>query len=216
MSDTGIGIPEEYQDLIFDRFRQVPIDRNIQRRGSGLGLSITKAYVELLGGWIGFNSAPGAGTTFHFTIKDFNDSQASVEETNQPGSRLDKTDRHQHKNSNFNILVVEDDDVNYRLLQRLLDNWGFAHERAINGQEAVQMRINQRFQLILMHIALPKMSGIEAFKQIRTHRGDVPVIAQTAHELQEEVDKFEAAGFNSYITKPINHKELIRKIRSNM
>lgn len=216
VSDTGIGIPEEYQDLVFDRFRQVPIDRNIQRRGSGLGLSITKAYVELLGGWIGLSSVPGEGSTFHFTIKDFNFTQAPVRESIDSRSDVRPSDKAHHKNSNFKILVVEDDDVNYRLLQRLLENWGFDHERAINGQEAAQMGVQARFQLILMDIALPKMSGIDALEQIRRHRRDVPIIAQTAHALQEEIDKFAAAGFDDYITKPIDHRELLRKIRCNM
>jgi len=216
VSDTGIGIPEEYQDLVFDRFRQVPIDRNIQRRGSGLGLSITKAYVELLGGWIGLSSVPGEGSTFHFTIKDFNFTQAPVQESIDSRSDVKASGEAHHKTSNFKILVVEDDDVNYRLLQRLLENWGFDHERAINGQQAAQMGVHERFQLILMDIALPKMSGIDALKQIRKHRRDVPIIAQTAHALQEEIDNFAAAGFDGYVTKPIDHRELLRKIRCNM
>ena len=216
VTDTGIGIPEEYQDLVFERFRQVPGDRNIQQRGSGLGLAITKAYVELLGGWIGLKSSPGKGSTFHFTIRDFSKDTVAPLKPEKIESSKDPQTNDPTNQDHFKILIVEDDDVNYSLLHRLLTQWGFQHERAIHGLEAVEKGVRQDIRMILMDISLPKMNGIEALRRIRTQRKDIPIFAQTAHALREEIDKFEEEEFDEYLIKPINHRELLRKIRAHM
>ena len=217
VKDTGIGIPEEFQHLVFERFRQVPNDRNISIGGSGLGLSISKAYVEILEGWIGLKSTPGIGTTFHFTIRDF----AHQEEAKQDAPALQQTDTapspstHQHgRNGSFEVLVVEDNDVNYLLLSKLLTNWGYGHIRAVTGTEAIKLALDDNIRLILMDIRIPGINGVEAVTEIRKKRCNLPVIAQTAHALQEEIEDFYRAGFDAYITKPIDHSTLLRTIQS--
>jgi len=216
VTDTGIGIPEEYQHLVFERFRQIPNDRNITAGGSGLGLSICKAYVELLGGWIGFNSSPGEGTTFHFTIKHF------------PLRKPEQNTGKVHSNGasaiipmisgseKFKILVVEDNDVNFKLMSHLLSGWGFEHERAVTGQEAIDACRKNGFHLVLMDIHLPQMSGTEAMKHIKAIHPTLPVVAQTAHVLPEEIEAIYQAGFHAYLPKPIHHSTLLRTIHNLM
>ena len=213
--DTGIGIVPKYHSIIFERFRQVPEHAHSPRRGSGLGLSICKAYVELLGGRIQLHSTPGKGSTFSFTIKDF-PARTERESLAKPAPFAPSipdaaTRRSSHAKR---ILIVEDDDVNYLLISRLLDSWGYRHLRATNGRDAVTLATDESVDLVLMDLQLPLQSGLDATRQILGLRSQVPIIAQTAHALSEEQSALSQQGFQAYITKPIDHFQLRSAIES--
>lgn len=202
VKDTGIGIESDIHESIFKRFQQA--DDSISRRygGSGLGLSISKGYVELLNGKIWVESELGKGATFFFTIpyvfvKEEENAKFVVKEP---------------KNSHYTILVAEDEEVNFLFIEELLKNKDFILVHATNGEEAVEVcRINQDIDLILMDIKMPKLDGYSAAKIIKELNPDIPIIAQTAYALNTEVDKYKDA-FDEYITKPIKSSILIEII----
>ena len=198
--DSGIGIKEEVHARIFKHFVQEDDSSHRSYEGSGLGLSIVEGLVVLLGGTIRFESEKGNGSTFLFTIP-------------LPGKEpQEKTSAEQGilpvVNQRPLLLIVEDDDSSYRLLERLLRS---SHTilRAENGPKAVELcRMTPTIQLILMDVKLPGMNGYEATKEIRFTNKKVIVIAQTAHGLSGEKEKAMEAGCNDYISKPINISEL--------
>lgn len=208
VKDTGIGIPLDRQQAIFDRFVQADIEDKKVYEGAGLGLSIVKAYVEMLGGriWLQSNNR---GTTFYFTIPYENNickAKKPVAPTKKPNIKI--------ASKELTILIVEDEDVSYNYLEILLRRLNnLKLMRARNGQEAVEIaKNNPQINLILMDIKMPVMGGYEATRQIRAFNKKVVIIAQTAFALEGDWEKIEQAGCNDYITKPINMDELIDKI----
>jgi signal transduction histidine kinase/CheY-like chemotaxis protein len=202
VEDTGLGISEKNMEIIFDRFRRVEDDFSIKLSGLGLGLSITKAYVELLGGQIHVVSAIGEGSRFSFTIPlqyEENKTEIAVPITSsEPIVAEEKT-----------ILVAEDNDFNFILLDKLLKLKNFNTIRAVNGKEAVDIcSSNPNIDLIFMDIKMPVMDGFEAFRIIRTFNTDLPIVANTAYSSAEDKEKVTSAGFTAYVSKPINKKEL--------
>lgn len=203
VKDSGIGIPKDRQEAIFERFIQADIEDRMAYQGTGLGLAITKAYVEMLGGMIWVESEEGRGSTFYFTLP-YNHI-ADVETIEKPFPSAD--------NSNFarklKILIAEDDDVSEMLIGRYIKTFSKEILKARTGLEAVNVcRINPDLDLILMDVRMPAMSGYEATKQIREFNKEVVIIAQTAYGLQGDRQKSYEAGCNDYITKPINKAEL--------
>ncbi|MBN2695342.1 response regulator [bacterium] len=200
IKDTGIGISKEKQKMIFERFRQA--DDSVTRKygGSGLGLAITKGLTELLGGEISLKSEEGIGSEFIVTI---------------PYEKIEKKhSKHQEKNINISlklnkkILVVEDDDVSFFYLETLLKKSGLEITRAKDGLEAIEKSKSVNFDLILMDIQLPIMSGYEATAKIREYNKEIPIIAQTANALAGDQDKTLEAGCTDYISKPIQKRKL--------
>ncbi len=203
VKDTGVGIPKNRQKAIFERFIQADINDKMARQGAGLGLSIAKAYVELLGGQIWVESDLNSGTTFSFTLplKKAGIQVVHASEPQKPATR-------QQKLNNLSILVAEDDETSLQLITSLLslDNRIL---KAKNGKEAVSFcKQNTDINLILMDIRMPELNGIEATKQIRTFNKDVIIIAQTAYAMAGDKEKAMHAGCNEYITKPINKSDL--------
>ncbi len=198
VKDTGVGIKKEYHDVIFDRFRKVEDDTNAIYRGAGLGLAISRQLIKLLGGDIRVDSEPGKGSVFYFTLP--------VKINKQPVNLAEPKIKVQtipllHGKA---ILVAEDDYSNYLYIEKLLNKTGAKVFHAADGFEAVEiMNKNPEIDLILMDIKMPKMNGTDALYKIREHFTQVPVIAQTAYVLTEEIKKFFEAGFNDYISKPI-------------
>ncbi len=202
VEDTGVGIAEANQRLIFNRFRRVESDDAIEIGGLGLGLSITKAYVELLGGEIEVKSSPGQGATFTLHLPLVYD-----ESTNPttPHSQLPKNEKSTHQT----ILVAEDDDINFILLEKILQLKNYHIIRAVNGQVAVEKcKRNDNIDLIFMDIKMPIMNGFEAFQTIRTFNKTIPVIANTAYSSPEDKEKIMAAGFTAYLSKPLNKDKI--------
>ncbi len=202
VEDTGLGINAENIKIIFERFRRVEDEFSVKLNGLGLGLSITKAYVELLGGQINVSSTPGVGSTFSFTIplkyvKELVEEQAEKD----PVKTVN--------NGSETILVAEDDDINFMLMQRILQLKKYTVLRANNGKEAVDIcRTNPDIDLILMDIKMPVMDGFQAFESIRTFNRQIPIIANTAYSSTEDKDKILGAGFTNYISKPLNKDEI--------
>jgi PAS domain S-box-containing protein len=210
VKDTGVGIPQNQQQIIFERFRQGSDSITRRYEGSGLGLSISKSYVEMLGGEIWVESAEGNGSTFYFTIP-YN----SVAE--EKGVIIDAISEKEKEVEikNLKTLIVEDDEISYSLLIRTVRKISSEVLHAITGFEAVEAcRNNPDIDLVLMDIRMPKMDGLEATRQIRQFNKDVIIIAQTAYGFSSDCENALKAGCNDYISKPINKVllyELIKK-----
>ncbi len=206
VSDTGIGIPEEFQTKIFDRFYQVQNSISRLYEGTGLGLAISKAYVELLGGKIWLTSEPGAGTSFYFTIP-------YERQTIEPLPVIDEpVDKRFVFKEKITILIAEDIDSNFQLVRYFLSGTNSDIIRAANGKEAVEKCLsNKSINLILMDIKMPEMDGYTAVKLIREANMTIPIIAQTAYV--DDSDKAIESGCTGFISKPFDKKSLLQVIQ---
>lgn len=206
--DSGIGIPVDQQKLIFERFGQVKevAARNIT--GTGLGLTISKNLVELLGGTMWLDSFPGEGSTFWFSIPlkvGNHRSETLFEIEVSPAQQLDLSGK--------NILVVEDVDTNYFYISSLLEKLNANILRAGDGLIAIDIcKKDPSINLVLMDIELPVMDGYTATREIKKIRPDLPVIAQTAFAMMGEREKSLEAGCDDYIAKPIRKEILLEVI----
>lgn len=203
--DNGHGIRKEIQNLIFDRFQQGDSSGAEIYEGVGLGLSISKALVEMLGGEIGVESEPGMGSLFYFTLPhEYNE---SIEE---------KVKDNDVNESNFpcvNILIAEDDQPSYYLLREILRQNNINSYHVNNGRDAVEMmKEHEDINLVIMDVKMPVMNGIEATQEIKKLKSKVPIIAQSAFVNENDIKSAIEAGCNDYITKPIKIKELLNKI----
>ena len=209
VEDTGIGISRNDLKVVFDRFRRVEDDYSISLSGLGLGLSISKAYVEMLGGEINVESVYGGGSVFKFTIP-------LIYEEYTVENNLDDEECPNKNADSKNILVAEDDNINFLLLKTILELKGHTVLRARNGQEVVDIsRSNATVDLIFMDIKMPVLDGYEAFEMIKRDNPNLIVIAQTAHSSAEVKERIMKAGFSGYITKPLD-KEKIYEIISHV
>lgn len=202
VSDTGIGIPQELHEKIFERFRQSDLSISRKYGGTGLGLSISKSYVELMGGKIWLESRPGEGSTFYFTIPFIPARKVtnSKPDTNKVKIEGQKT-----------ILIVEDEDFNFMLTQRILDDYNFNIIRSVNGIDAVKIcKENPDICLVIMDIKIPGISGYEATSQIKKFRQDLPVIALTAYAQEGSREEALASGCDDYMAKPFKREELLQ------
>lgn len=205
IKDTGIGIPKERQEAIFERFIQADIEDNKARQGAGLGLTISKTYVEMLGGKIRVESQEGIGSTFYFTLP-YN----AVPEEIIVLPKDFTFDKAKNQVKNLKILIAEDDEVSGMLIEIALKMFGKSILKAQNGLEAVEIsRTNPDIDLILMDIQMPKMNGYEATRQIRQFNKEVIIIAQTACGLSGDREIALAAGCDDYIAKPVSKAELL-------
>ena len=208
VKDTGIGIPKEFHNIIFDRFRQVDIRLSRKYGGTGLGLAISKGYTELLGGKIWIESEPGKGSTFYLSI---------------PYLPLNKDKAHKNGKNQLNgfhrktVLVAEDDDTNFLFLNTALNRININSIRAKNGKEAVTIcKNNENIDLILMDIKMPIMDGFEAATEILKFRANIPIIAQSAYAFPTDKSKALKIGFAEYITKPTRLHVLLEVLKKHM
>lgn len=200
--DTGIGINEDNLDKIFERFRRIESDLSIKVGGLGLGLSISKAYIELLNGTIALESKIGEGSRFYFTIP------LQYELQTPKKQKKTKQNKMLH-NVKQTILIAEDDNINFLLFQKIIADFNYNILRAKDGQEAVTIcKNNPEINLILMDIKMPILSGFEAILQIRPIYPKIPIIAQTAYSSEEDKIKIEKAGFTDFISKPLDRTKL--------
>jgi len=213
VKDTGIGIPKDRLEAIFERFVQADIENKYAYDGAGLGLSITKAYVEMLGGKIWVESEEGKGATFYFTIPYI----AKMEENDDVHKKMISGDRELHQNMNLKILIAEDDEASDLFFVSTLNKISHEFFHAKTGIETVEIcRKHPDVDLVLMDINMSKMSGYEATRQIRQFNKDVIIIAQTAYALMGDREKAIEAGCNDYISKPINKNELMMIIQKHL
>lgn len=206
VEDTGIGISKEAQEKLFSPFSQA--DNTITRRfgGTGLGLAICKRLVEAMGGEIKVESIQKKGSTFYFLVplEPGDASQIHVQET------------HAVDLPRLRILVVDDNEINHKVITGLLAKTGHDLTSAMNGREAVDYVTRQSFDIVLMDMEMPVMNGVDATKTIRMlndpSKSNIPIIAMTANVVDEDVEKCKAAGMNDFISKPINLEKMFETI----
>lgn len=211
--DTGIGIPEDKIDLIFEKFTQADTSNSRRFGGTGLGLAISRQLAEMMDGDIGVISKVGEGSEFWFTVHLEKQSEAKRIE------KPEKEDLIQKSDNVLKILLVEDDMLNQEVAQAMLINLEFDVDAVDNGIEAIKALGTKPYDLVLMDIQMPLMDGLETIKIIRSPESkvinkDIPVIALTAHAMKGDREKFFEAGMNDYISKPISLKvvrELLEK-----
>jgi signal transduction histidine kinase/CheY-like chemotaxis protein len=209
--DTGIAIPREKQQLIFEAFSQA--DGSTTRRfgGSGLGLSICSRLVEIMGGRIQLDSAPNQGNCFHFQIPLAMAESIAEQNTLQPAVPAPDGETRR----SLHILLAEDNPVNQKLAVRLIEKRGHSVVAVSNGREAVERVERERFDLVLMDISMPEMDGLEATAVLRSKHsseGRVPIIAMTGHALIGDREMCLRAGMDGYVSKPIMPDDLFLAI----
>jgi len=210
--DTGIGITKDRQVAIFERFIQADIGDRRAYEGAGLGLSIAKAYVEILGGRIWVESEEGKGSTFYFTLPYNTEHEEKTVVEN-----IVKADAEENQVKKLKILIAEDDQTSEMLISITVKEFSKEIIKARTGNEAIEIcRTNPDLDLILMDIQMPVLNGHEATRQIRQFNKDVVIIAQTAFALSGDREKAIEAGCNDYISKPIKKDELLSLIQKHM
>jgi signal transduction histidine kinase/CheY-like chemotaxis protein len=210
--DTGIGIPLNKQQTIFEAFSQA--DGSMTRRfgGTGLGLTISARLVAMMGGTLRVESRPGHGSCFRFTAH----MQVDNERASPPAAALPATAA--HAPHALRILLAEDNAVNQKLAVRLLEKHGHRVTVAANGREAMEALIRDRFDAILMDVQMPEMNGLEATAAIRrSERGTdrhIPIIAMTAHAMKGDREQCLQCGMDAYLSKPIRPQELLESLEN--
>jgi signal transduction histidine kinase len=205
VKDTGIGIPDDKFEYIFERFRKIESDHDVLYRGNGLGLFISRKLAHMMGGHLTVESQLGVGSTFFLTLPYI---QTPVDEDIQPRQSSNQLTKSW---PNKTILVVEDESSNYKYLEALLKQrvsliW------ATNGFDAVKICSELPIDLVLMDVKLPKMDGFEATRQIKQVKSKLPVIALTAYAMPEDKTESMNAGCDNYISKPFKTDELFSLI----
>ncbi len=215
VSDTGIGINKNMQDIIFERFGQIETKKHNNQQGTGLGLAISKGLIELLNGEIWFESTPEdlsnniqGGSIFYFTIP--------VSHTTgfyKPNDIKFKTTGNMKNLKNMHVLVVEDDNDNLELLRRFLVKFGAQVVIARSGSEAIEaVKSNKHIKIVLIDIQLPDINGFETTQQIKEINPNLPVIAQTAYGMYNDREICLQNGCDDYMSKPLDKDILFEKI----
>lgn len=209
IEDNGVGISNKKQEVIFDSFSQASLQVNRKYGGTGLGLSIVKNLLELLNSKIELDSTLGKGSKFWFNI--------SLDIDHLANNDLDNTDIEMTPNydnlANKHILVVEDNKINQMITRKILEKQNVLCKVASNGLEAVKIAENNTFDIILMDIHMPGISGIQATQKIRKFDPNTPIIALTAVTIDENINEFYKAGFNDIIPKPFKTEIFFHKIQ---
>jgi CheY-like chemotaxis protein len=209
VQDTGIGIPKERHNAIFDSFTQASADTTRNYGGTGLGLAICKKLIELQGGTIMLESEPGLGSTFTFTIN------LSITEKGKAISEGEKSESFSGLEGK-RILVAEDNKINFFVANKFLTGWGVIVSQAENGQLALDLLEKEDFDLILMDLQMPVMDGIEATRIIRKSENprinSIPIVALTAAIMSENHDKIDELNINEYVLKPFKPHDLFERI----
>ena len=209
ISDTGIGIPPDKQQYIFESFTQASSSTTRKYGGTGLGLAITKKLIELQGGTLSLQSTVGSGSTFSIFIKFHNSDKVRIEDEmlSQNAFRTLK---------GLSVLVVEDNLINQKIVNKFLAKWEATVDIADNGKIAVDKVMQNQYDVVLMDLHMPEMNGYDATTVIRGLEGEyykrLPIIALTASAFLDDRDKIYVSGMSGYIIKPFNPTELYWKI----
>ena len=204
VEDSGIGIPQEETDKIFERFYRAGNVISSAYGGTGLGLSIAKELVDIMGGKIGVRSRHGTGSYFYFDIDyvPVKNKNESIHKANEEVKSL------QPSFKDYRVLVAEDNDMNFLYINELIKDCVAVVDQASNGQEAIDMVEKQAYDLILMDVKMPVMNGIEATKIIKKTHPDIPIILQTAYTQPEEKEEAKHAGADGHLSKPISETDM--------
>ncbi len=224
VKDTGIGIPENKLDMIFASFSQSDMSTTRKFGGTGLGLTISKQFAELMSGTIWVESVEGKGSSFHVQIPFEYSKANSVVSSIYKNEFTDMTPVEVGSNGHFDdfqtkglrILLAEDNEINQKVVKRLLEKQGFVVDSAVDGKEAILKMQDGEYCLILMDVQMPVMNGIISTKIIRRleRKSDkhIPIVAMTAYAMQEDRDKCIDAGMDDYLPKPVGSSELLKVI----
>jgi CheY-like chemotaxis protein len=234
--DTGIGMPPDQQDRLFESFTQGDGSSTRRHGGTGLGLAISKQLVELLGGEIGVASQPGRGSRFWFTASfgkaapgDKPASKPVIKPATKPNAppvglasmrTATAVKRAPVQNpvaiaGHLRVLLAEDNEINQRITLRLLEKLGVAADAVVNGREAVQALEKRRYDLVLMDCQMPDMDGFEATAIVRSREGTAnhtPICALTANAMEGDRERCLAAGMDDYISKPVGLDKLQKAV----
>jgi len=208
ITDTGIGIPEEKQAMIFDKFTQANSETTRQFGGTGLGLVITRSLLQLHGSDINLQSAEGKGSTFYFTLELEIGTELRAKVSSEGHNEL----LNEHTLKGVRVLLVEDYPMNIKVATKFLERWQIVIDVAENGQLAIDKYQKGKYDLILMDIQMPVLDGYSATARIRESDTDIPIIALTASATLNNQDRAFLVGMNDYVTKPFNPNELFQKI----
>ncbi len=216
VKDTGIGIQPDRSDRLFQAFSQMDASMNRRFGGSGLGLAISKRICEMMGGriWAESTGVPGEGSVFHFTVLvRLADKEILAAEPSDDSRLTEKEISDRSAIQALRILLAEDNLVNQKVAQKLLEKIGCRADVVSNGKEAFDAYVNVGYDVILMDCQMPEMDGYDASRLIRRHEREnskkaVTIIAMTAHALQGDREKCLAAGMNDYLSKPVRQREL--------
>lgn len=205
VKDTGIGIDKKHFNVIFERFRQIDETDTRQYGGTGLGLTIAKAFVGVLKGNIYLESEPKKGSCFYFTVP-----YKDILDENRPTNASTP-----QKTTIKNILIAEDEKLNYFVLKEIIEEkFNVTIHYAQNGKEAIDLlKNNGLIDLVLMDIKMPEIDGLDATLEIRKIKPDIPVLAITAYSIYEAHEKAKEAHFNAFITKPITSGQISRLLK---
>lgn len=207
VKDTGIGIPKDKLETIFESFKQINNTHTQKAGGTGLGLSICKKLVDLMGGDLEVSSIEGKGTSFHFTA-----SLGSSDVTESPV----KVKKVAKADLNLKVLLVEDNLANQEIAKGFLNRWGVKVDVANNGKDAVKKIKSKGYDLMLIDVRMPVMDGYEATRKIRDMKDDyfrsIPIIALTASTLAESRSKMEKCGMDEIVSKPFDPDDLFEKV----
>lgn len=205
VSDSGIGMSEAYLKSLFGKFTQENEHSNRAYEGTGLGMSISKEIIELMGGDITVVSKKGNGTTIEFEIMFPYGIEENLIRINKTTRNIDLT--------GVRVLIVEDNEMNRFIARQSLKQAGCVLTEAENGQHAIDVLSNSKFDLVLMDIQMPVMDGVDATKLIRNKLGiTTPIVALTANAFKHDIDLYLSVGMNDYLIKPYKEEELYSKI----
>jgi PAS domain S-box-containing protein len=224
VEDTGCGIAKHEKENIFKRYSQIGESSDLKQSGTGLGLTICREFIFMMGGEISVESEEKKGSKFIFTINlkpqkileqlpEENDAK-NMYELQEPQILINNSPSEFLKNqrSNFKILLAEDNQINQKVAIKILNTAGYSVDAVCNGREAVQAVKNGCYSLVLMDIQMPELDGYNATKEIREIQNEIskiPIIAITAHALRGDKERCLSAGMNDYISKPIIAAQLI-------
>lgn len=207
VNDSGLGINKNVQEIIFERFRQTDTTPENSIEGIGLGLSICKAYVTMLGGKIWVESEEGAGSTFKFTIPYLPENKDKTKLINNPESKL------KSKLKGKRVLIAEDDEISFLFLREILTQFQINFVRTKNGKEAIEtFKKDPSFDIFLLDTKMPILNGLDATKQIKRNWSEIPVIIQSAFSTKTDINKAIKAGADAFIPKPVKKNTLVEKI----
>ena len=218
VEDTGIGIPSDKQELIFEAFEQADTGTSRKFGGTGLGLAITRQLTSLLGGQLAVVSEEAKGSVFSITIPAGVDVESGpmLDKDELLNQLMQAHDIPQQEKFSGSVLVAEDSPTNQMLIKLLLEQSGLDVTIAQDGRLALEKALSTHFDLIFMDIQMPNMNGYDATRNIRTEGIEIPIIALTAHAMKGDDEKCFAAGCSDYLTKPINQKQLLKTIRKHI
>ncbi|GAB3830993.1 hypothetical protein GCM10028895_47780 [Pontibacter rugosus] len=206
VTDTGIGIPAEKQAVIFESFTQSDQTTSRKYGGFGLGLAISKKLVRLMHGEMGVSSPPerqGEGSSFWFSVK------LNFVKSEELAMDDDEYELSYKVRDNYQVLVVDDNPINVLLIQDVLENYGAVVTTAEGGEEAVQIALDNPFDLILMDIQMPGVDGLEASSRLRRAGLKSPIIAFSANAYKDDIAKSMEAGMNDHLCKPFTNRDLV-------